>query len=92
MAVIAPRWKPDAGMDWPALIAIFRIEAFRQPALDVVAPPSDAPAMESLLRREAPDQCQRTNHPWVAPREPRHVMGGQKILESRKSLIDPFRE
>jgi hypothetical protein len=75
-----------------ALVAMLSSEVLRQPALDVVTPPANTPTVKSLLRRKAPDDYQRCEHPSMAPRESRYVMGGQELLEGGKSLVDPLRE
>ena len=67
-------------------------EALGQPALDILTPPPDGPAVKSLFLRKVPDSAQRGEYPPVAARESRDVVGTQEFLMGRKAFIDPLRQ
>jgi len=73
-------------------VAAYKADVVGEPVEHVTAQPADPAATEPLSSREAPDQREGCQHQSMAPRQPRHVMSGQELLEGGKSLIDPLRE
>ena len=83
---------PGAESGWAAFDTMLSGEALGQPALDILTPPPDGPAVKSLLGRKVPNSRQRCEYPPVAPRESRDVVGTQEFLIGREAVIDPLRE